>query len=183
MKKLLVFIFAVFVCNIYIIFKSTFITIPKIAILPWYKHLSYGVIPTPVNNVFAQYIIYLRSEKLVQDMQGDIYNAGVDSIFYLFVDENVNALKVKELVRNFITYGADINFKYPHSGCTPVRNLLANNMIVEANYLLSLGADLSVSSKVEKKPSNICSFSVDDIYAQFPSVSKNQEQWGQTRLK
>ena len=175
MKKLLSFILVLFFLNTYLIFEKTVITIPKIAILPWCQHFEYGVIPTPLNNMISQYIIDLRGKELVQDMQGEIYNSSIDSIYSLFIDDEVDQKDVRGLVEKFIAYGADINFKYDHSGCTPVRNLLANDMVEEANYLLSLGADLSISSGAEKNPVNICSLDADDIYAKYPKLNTTKD--------
>ena len=138
-----------------------------IAVTNWPTHFEYAVLPFPWNSYVAEYYIKKKAGALIEEFE---VKQGVDVgiMLYASLAEDISFDDAVRLTSVLLDAGADINYVNRHSGCTFVRNLIANEAIRAANYLLSKGADLSITDPQRKH--RICSDDVASILERFPGI-------------
>ncbi len=173
MKKLMycigIVLLTIWALNILLIARLNAITIPFIALTPWTQHHEFGVIPLPLNNSISTYLIEKRAVNLVRELESE-FGSDISLILYLTLDPDIAYKDAENLANILIKAGADINYKSPINGCTPVRNLIASENFKAAGYLLRKGADLSIRAENQKNENNICSLSVESLYIKYPEL-------------
>ena len=146
MKKLLLLLIILFGINCTLIHRASVIQLPYLAMMPWYKHSDFGLIPTPINNYIVMLYIRLMSDNLAERMNSG-NKVSIDNILYASIEEDIDLDDSKTISKILIDSGIDINFTYQETGCTPVRNLIASDMIDAANFMILNGADLLLRTK------------------------------------
>ena len=172
MKKILIILLLSFssgvvVLNNVIIAKLGGVSMCYVAVTHWSTHMQHGVFPLPWNNYVAEYNIKNKAAALVDEFEvGLQIDVGVMLYASLFEDRPFDdAARVTSVL---LDAGANINYVSPVNGCTFVRNLIVNDAIQAANYLLDKGADLSISNPQSRYP--ICSESAESILERYPLI-------------
>ena len=144
------------------------ITIPFVALTPWNQQYEFGILPLPFNNLIAEYLIKKKASELVKALENE-YKSDISTILYSSRYPSINYDDAERITDIYIQAGANINFINPVNGCTPVRNLIAGDNFKAVNYLLSLGADLSI--RVDKEQKDLCTLTLAEVYSRYPQIN------------